>query len=53
MISDSITIDTRTGEWLSDGFITTKEACIVASSVLPGTTPEAVAAWYNEYMKED
>lgn len=48
------TINPETGAWgENNGLITNREACVIASSVLPGTTPEQVSLWYHEWLELD
>jgi hypothetical protein len=50
----TITVDLATGEWLNpDLSITTEEAEVVASAVLPGTSPELVAGWYSAWLSDE
>lgn len=54
MTTRTITINLETGAWVSsDSAITARDGAIIASSVLPGTSPELVAQWYGTWMSND
>lgn len=50
----TLTIDLASGDWITPGVaITGEEGARVASSVLPGTSPEQVDGWYGAFMATD
>lgn len=41
------TINPATGDWITKRPLSHREGCVIAASVMPGWTPEKVAALYD------
>lgn len=46
MMGKRFEIDATTGNWLSEDALTLEESCVIAASVLPGTTPGDIRSFY-------
>jgi len=55
IVARTVTVWLDTGRWVTStgGGLTGAEGALVASSVLPGTTPELVHAWYSGWLSND
>lgn len=51
--SRTLTIDLDTGRWLAGGPMLPGDGERIASTVLPGTTPELINEWYGRWMSDD